>query len=87
MLASYALIARNLALTARRMPDSGQHELVAPCSACYLNLSKCDKYMRSDADLAEKVNQALAAGGLQLHARLRQGAPSAGCHRERCRLP
>jgi heterodisulfide reductase subunit B len=64
MLASYSLIARNLALAARRMPDGGQHELVAPCSACYLNLSKCDKYMRTDADLADKVNQALAAGGL-----------------------
>ena len=37
---------------------------MAPCSACYLNLSKSDKYMRTDADLAEKVNLALAAGGL-----------------------
>ncbi len=61
MLASYALIARNLAQAAK---GDGSYDLVAPCSACYLNLSKCDKYLRTDADLAEKVNLALAAGGL-----------------------
>ncbi len=61
MLASYSLIARNLALAAK---EDGQRDLVAPCSACYLNLSKCDKYMRTDAQLAAQVNQALAAGGL-----------------------
>jgi heterodisulfide reductase subunit B len=61
MLASYALIARNLALAAS---GNGALELVAPCSACYLNLSKCDKYMRTDKALAERVNVALAAGGL-----------------------
>lgn len=61
MLASYSLIARNLALAAK---GNELHDLVAPCSACYLNLSKCDKYMRADADLADKVNQALAVGNL-----------------------
>lgn len=61
MLASYALIARNLA---QAVKGNGALDLVAPCSACYLNLSKCDKYLRADADLAEKVNVALAAGGL-----------------------
>jgi heterodisulfide reductase subunit B2 len=61
MLASYSLIARNLAIAAQ---GTGHHELVAPCSACYLNLSKCDKYLRSDARLSAQVNQALAAGGL-----------------------
>jgi len=61
MTASYALIARNLAQAAK---GNDTHDLVAPCSACYLNLSKCDKYLRTDADLAEKVNTALAAGGL-----------------------
>ncbi len=61
MLASYAIIARNLAQAAK---GNGKHDLVAPCSACYLNLSKCDKYMRHDPKLAEDVNLALAAGGL-----------------------
>jgi len=59
--ASYALIARNLAQAAK---NTETRELVAPCSACYLNLRKCDHYMAQSPALAEKVNQALAAGGL-----------------------
>jgi heterodisulfide reductase subunit B2 len=61
MVAAYALIARNLAQAAKAQ-DLDQ--LVAPCSACYLNLSKCDKYLRTSPSLANKVSQALAAGGL-----------------------
>jgi heterodisulfide reductase subunit B len=61
MLASYSLIARNLAQAVR---SDGGRDLVAPCSACYLNLKKCDKYMRVDAALTQKINEALAAGGL-----------------------
>lgn len=59
--ASFALIARNLAQAAK---NAETHELVAPCSACYLNLRKCDSYMAKSPALAEKVNTALAAGGL-----------------------
>jgi heterodisulfide reductase subunit B2 len=59
--ASYALIARNLAQANK---TGASKQLVAPCSACYLNLRKCDKYMGESASLAGKVNQALAAGGL-----------------------
>ncbi len=65
LIASYALIARNLAQAAKM---DGLDQLVAPCSACYLNLSKCDKYMGEIPDLAEKVNTALAAGGLSYQA-------------------
>ncbi len=61
LLASYALSARNLAQAVR---TDGMGELVAPCSACYLNLTKCDKGMRESPALAAKVNEALAAGGL-----------------------
>jgi len=61
LIASYALIARNLAQAAK---DSTIAQLVAPCSACYLNLRKCDSYMAKSPALAEKVNTALAAGGL-----------------------
>jgi heterodisulfide reductase subunit B len=39
-------------------------DLVAPCSACFLNLSKTDHYLVEDQDLAQKVNGALGAGGL-----------------------
>ncbi|MBM3128559.1 MAG: disulfide reductase [Chloroflexi bacterium] len=60
-MAAYALIARTLALAAK---TDGLREMVAPCSACYLNLAKTDTYLAQDAALAEKVNGALAAGGL-----------------------
>ncbi len=59
--ASYALIARNLAQAAK---NTETRQLVAPCSACYLNLRKCDSYMGKSPSLAEKVNTALGAGGL-----------------------
>jgi heterodisulfide reductase subunit B len=60
--AAYSLIGRNLALAETQL-DPGS-ELVAPCSLCYLNLSKANQYMQDDAPLAGKVNEALAVGGL-----------------------
>ncbi len=59
---AYALISRNLALAARQA--NGVHTVVAPCSACYLNLSKADYNLQEDEALAEHVNDALEAGGL-----------------------
>lgn len=59
---AYALIARNLAIAAQ-VPN-GSRDLVAPCSACYLNLAKADHNMGDEPGLGRKVNQALAAGGL-----------------------
>ncbi|MCO6449487.1 MAG: CoB--CoM heterodisulfide reductase iron-sulfur subunit B family protein [Caldilineales bacterium] len=72
LIPAYALISRNLAL-AQQLSLHGNgggtpqkpNQLVAPCSACFLNLSKADKYLDSDAPLAEKTNMALAAGGLK----------------------
>lgn len=61
LIASYTLIARNLAQTTK---SDGIRQLVAPCSACYLNLRKCDKYMGENSKLAETVNLALAEAGL-----------------------
>ena len=60
---AYALAARNLSLAEQQGNGSGV-TMVAPCSACFLNLSKCDAYLTKDAPLAAKVNTALAAGGL-----------------------
>ncbi len=60
--ASYALIGRNLALASEQV--NGTNTLVAGCSACYLNLAKTDRYMRTDKNLDVTVNEALAAGGL-----------------------
>lgn len=59
---AYALIARNLAIAAK--DESGTRTLVAPCSACYLNLAKADHHMSEKPALGSKVNEALAAGEL-----------------------
>ncbi len=61
--AAYSLISRNLALAAQQA--DGTKTVVAPCSACYLNLAKADYYMRERPVLGVRVNEALAAGGLQ----------------------
>ncbi len=60
---AYALVGRNLAIAAQQELDEDGHQLVAPCSACFLNLKKTDHYMGESPELAEKVNTALAAGG------------------------
>jgi len=59
---AYALISRNLALAAKQA--NGNKVVVAPCSACYLNLAKADYYMREQPKLGKMVNEALSAGGL-----------------------
>lgn len=59
---AYALIARNLALAERQADET--RTVVTACSACYLNLSKADHYMKEDKAFGEKINQALAAAGL-----------------------
>jgi heterodisulfide reductase subunit B len=58
-LQAYALVARNLALA----PDD-LDEMIAPCSACYVNLKKTENYMGKYPVLAGQVSEALAAGGL-----------------------
>lgn len=62
-LPAYALVARNLALAETQA--NGASTLMAACSACYLNLAKTDKYMRTDQELDQTVNEALAAGDMQ----------------------
>ena len=59
---AYSLIARNLALAAQQ--TAGNKTVMAPCSACYLNLVKADHNMAESKVLGGKVNEALAAGGL-----------------------
>ena len=67
LIPAYSLIARNLALASKQM-DGGTRTVVAPCSACYLNLAKADYYMQERPTLGAKVNEALAAGGLEYKA-------------------
>jgi heterodisulfide reductase subunit B2 len=59
-LPAYSLVARNLAIAAKQ--DTS--EVVATCSACYFNLRRVDDNINKYPNLGEKVNQALAAGGL-----------------------
>jgi heterodisulfide reductase subunit B len=56
---SFTLSARNLALAAKTgLP------VVSPCSACYTNLRKTEKYLAEMPHIKRKVGEALAAGGL-----------------------
>jgi len=59
--AAYALVGRNLAL-ASQIEDVDT--LIAPCSACYLNLRKTDHYMGKYPKVGKATNEALAAGDL-----------------------
>lgn len=62
-LTACAVIARNLALVGPQFD-----QLVAPCAACYLNLKKTNHRMTEYPDMNEKINAALAAGGLTYRA-------------------
>ena len=59
-LAAFALGARNLALAERAKTG----DVLAPCSACYLNLSKTQHYIEEYADTGRKVKAGLRAIGL-----------------------
>ena len=60
---AYALVARNLALAEQQR--NGANTVVAPCSACFLNLAKTDYTLRTDKRLTARLNDALSAGGLR----------------------
>ena len=66
--AAYALVGRNLALAQAQLTPggngSGRPTLVAPCSACFLNLSKTAHCMAEHPEIGRQVNEALSAGGL-----------------------
>lgn len=57
-----ALISRNLALAEAQR--NGTQTLVAPCSACYVNLAKTDRYFRESPAFRDRLNEVLAADGL-----------------------
>lgn len=61
-LMNYVLPARNLALA-----ESELHglDVLAPCSACYLNLLKVNREAVPDRELHGQVNKVLSAGGLR----------------------
>ena len=59
-LLAYTLCARNLAMAEQEGLD-----LVAPCSGCYKNMFFTSAHLKSDPDLAEHVNFALAEDNLR----------------------
>jgi heterodisulfide reductase subunit B2 len=63
---SHAISARNLAIAEKQGLD-----VVAPCSACYLGLSKTNHYLQDFPDLKKRVDDALAAGGLTYNGSVR----------------
>jgi heterodisulfide reductase subunit B2 len=65
-LTSLCLTARNLAIAEKRGLD-----LVAPCSSCYVFLSRTNIYMKQYPAIKAKIDEALAAGGLEYHGTVR----------------
>ncbi|MGD8463474.1 MAG: CoB--CoM heterodisulfide reductase iron-sulfur subunit B family protein [Anaerolineae bacterium] len=61
-LLSFVLPARNLALA--EQAGDGQ-QLVASCSACYVNLQKVNAHIEQDPQLLDRINQALSVDGLE----------------------
>ncbi len=68
---SFALAARNLALAERQAPD--HPTLMAPCSGCYLVLSKTQHYLEEYSEVSRTIDGALQAARLsyarQVHVR------------------
>jgi heterodisulfide reductase subunit B len=60
-LLSFVLPARNLALAERA---NGGRDLVASCSACFVNLSKVNVQAEEEPELLEQVNRVLSVDGL-----------------------
>lgn len=65
-LSSFCLSARNLALAEKSGLD-----IVTPCSSCYVILSRTNAYLKQYPELKAKVDEALAAGGLEYHGTVR----------------
>lgn len=55
-----ALAARNLAIAEK----TGPHDLIAPCSACYLVLNKTKHYLKESPEIRAGVQRGLDAAGL-----------------------
>lgn len=63
---AFALAARNLALTEEQhVGETGQPQLMAPCNACYLVLSKTQRNLQEYPVIAKKIGNAL--GAAQMH--------------------
>jgi heterodisulfide reductase subunit B2 len=68
---SFALTARNLAIAEKHTDKRSTVDLIAPCAACYLVLTKTQKYLAEYEGISSKVNQALNAAGLTYEGRVK----------------
>ncbi len=66
-LKAFALCARNLALAEQQGEAQGTAQLLVPCAACYLGLSKARRYLNEHQELRAQVNRALSAAALSYH--------------------
>ncbi len=60
---AFTLAARNLEL-AENQSGNGNAQLVAPCAACYLVLTKTQHYLTTYPEIKQRVNEALKTVGL-----------------------
>ncbi len=67
---AFALSARNLALA-----DAAEGDVVAPCAACYLTLTKTQRYLVQYPHLGQRVDAALHEAGLEYRGRRRVRHP------------
>lgn len=65
-LTSLCLSARNLAIAETKGLD-----LITPCSACYVMLNRTNSHLKEYPQVKAKVDEALAAGGLEYHGTVR----------------
>jgi heterodisulfide reductase subunit B len=71
-LMQYVLPARNLAIAEQEMSGpEGVPDVLAPCSACYLNLLRVNREVIGDRSLHGRVNEVLAASGLHYRGEVR----------------
>ncbi len=68
---SFALTARNLAIAERHAEKRNTVDMIAPCAACYLVLTKTQRYLAEYERISSKVHEALAAAGLSYEGRVK----------------
>jgi heterodisulfide reductase subunit B len=75
---AFSLAARNLALAeqaSRQTTEKGVPQLIAPCSACFLVLTKTQRYVEQHEHLARRVHAGLRAVGLEYRGEVRVRHP------------
>lgn len=73
---AFALAARNLAVAEYQNGKNGEPtQLLTPCNACYLVLTKTQKYMGTYPHVQEKVDKALAAAELHYEGKVKVRHP------------